>query len=82
MTDKPQPNAANQWLIDFEEVIETMWLNAIADTVLEMFERDGNVTKETLRDEIVRHISDDNRSRLERATYHGALKAIDGNPPS
>lgn len=65
-----------------EQGAETVWRNVLADTVLELFERDGTVSRTSLKDEVIERISDDSRNRIERATYKGALKALDGNPPS
>ena len=82
MINETGREAGESWLADMDEVAETMWRNELTDTVLELLERDGSVTRETLRDEVVTRIADDSRSRLQRATYQGALKALDGKPPS
>lgn len=64
------------------EGAETLWRNVIADTVMDLFESDGSVTKQSLRDELVKTMPDASTNRLLRAAYQGALKALDGNPPS
>ena len=72
---------AERALREMDEASETMWRNAIADTVLEMLERGVEVTKESLKAEIAARSIDDGKTRIDRAVHIGALKALDGNPP-
>lgn len=80
MSEDDAKSFADKAMEDFEEGMTVLWRNAIADTVLELLESDGTVTKKSLRDEIVARIADESRSRIEKATFRGALKALDGQP--
>ncbi|MEM9968464.1 MAG: hypothetical protein AAF755_10215 [Pseudomonadota bacterium] len=78
----PDPTFLNEpWTAD-ESGFEHMWRNVLAETLLELLETDGTVTRDTLKAELINRVADENRQRIERATYRGALKALDGNPPS
>ena len=81
MSEKDE-NLAAQVQRETDEMGELVWRNVMAETVLELLERENSVTKDSLRKAFESRIVDDNLTRIQRATYQGALKALDGNPPS
>lgn len=72
---------AAQALEVWEQGAEMMWRNAIADTVLEILEAKGKVTRGRLRAALEAKSDAKGCTNLERATLRGALNALDGRPP-
>ena len=58
-----------------------MWRHAIAETVLILLEEDGEITRDSLRRAIAARADHEGTNRLLRASYRGALNALEGRPP-
>ncbi len=83
MNDGKQTKSYAEWAKEvWNEGAETMWRNAIADTVIGMLERGQEVTRDSLRSALETQVVSDNTPTLYRSTLIGAVKALDGNPPS
>ena len=64
-----------------EQGSEKMWRNVMADAVLVLFETDGVVTREALKVALEKSEADQSQTIYRRATFRGALNALDGRPP-
>lgn len=82
MTKKDISQLAAETAKMWEEGAELMWRNALADIVIQMLERDGSVTRDSIKDELMHRIADNNTDRLTKATMQGALKGLDGRMPA
>lgn len=69
-------------LSEAEQGAELMWRNILADTVVDMLNRDEHLTREALRDRLIAMLAEDERSRFDKASIQGALKGLDGRMPA
>lgn len=69
-------------LSEAEQGAELMWRNILADTVVDMLNRDEHLTREALRDRLITMLAEDERSRFDKASIQGALKGLDGRMPT
>jgi len=69
-------------LSEAEQGAELMWRNILADTVVDMLNRDEHLTREALRDRLIAMLAEDERNRFDKASIQGALKGLDGRMPA